>query len=110
MTIANSGSVGKSFYHSYEFVASDHVTALISLRLNKFHYLFLAAQLNKLSEKYSFNREINDMRIRREKIFLPVTDDGAPDFDYMAAYVQRIEAEKYRRYLEYISLNTEANQ
>ena len=24
LTIANSGSVGKSSYHSYEFVASDH--------------------------------------------------------------------------------------
>ena len=101
LTIANSGSVGKSFYHSYEFVASDHVTALNSPRLNKYHYLFIAAQLSKLGEKYSFNREINDVRIRREKIMLPVNDNGEPDFDYMEAYVKRAEAEQYRRYLDF---------
>lgn len=36
LTLANSGSVGKTFYRSYEFVASDHVTALQSHRLNKY--------------------------------------------------------------------------
>ena len=34
LTLANSGSVGKTFYHSYEFIASDHVTSLKSDRLN----------------------------------------------------------------------------
>ena len=105
LTIANSGSVGKSFYHEYKFVASDHVTILRSVNLNKYHYLFLSAQLDKLSEKYSFNREINDVRIRREKIMLPVTDEGAPDFDYMEAYIKNLVADKYRRYLDYLNQN-----
>ena len=102
LTIANSGSVGKSFYHPYEFIASDHVTALSSPNLNEYHYLFLATQLNRLQEKYNFNREITDSRLRHEKIQLPVDDSGAPDFDYMEAYIKKIFAEKYRRYLEYI--------
>lgn len=103
LTIANSGSVGKSFYHSYEFVASDHVTSLSSEKLNRWHYLFIAAQLDKLSERYSFNREINDVRIRREKIMLPVTDDGAPDFKYMESYIRNVESEQLRRYLDYVT-------
>ena len=102
LTIANSGSVGKTFYHEYEFIASDHVTALSSPRLNKYHYLFLAAQLNKLSEKYSFNREITDARIRRERLMLPVNDAGEPDFEYMEAFVKNKMAAQYRKYLEYI--------
>ena len=102
LTIANSGSVGKTFYHEYEFIASDHVTALSSPRLNKYHYLFLAAQLNNLSEKYSFNREITDARIRRERLMLPVNDDGEPDFEYMENYVRAIEARQYKNYLDYI--------
>ena len=28
LTIANSGSVGSTFYHTYRFIASDHVTHL----------------------------------------------------------------------------------
>ena len=103
LTIANSGSVGKSFYHRYEFVASDHVTALSSSQLNKYHYLFLSAQLDKFSEKYSFNREINDERIRREKILLPVTNDGKPDFKFMEEFTKNKFAEVLKRVLEKFS-------
>lgn len=102
LTIANSGSVGKCFYHPYEFIASDHVTALSSPNLNEYHYLFLARQLERLQEKYNFNREITDARIRQEKLMLPVNEAGEPDFDYMAAYMKNIIAEKYRKYLDYI--------
>ena len=40
LTIANSGSVGATFYHPYSFVASDHVTALANGGINKYIYLF----------------------------------------------------------------------
>ena len=66
LTIANSGSVGETFYHSYKFIASDHVTALSSSKLNQWSYLFIAPMLKRLQEKYSFNREINDFRIRKK--------------------------------------------
>ena len=33
LTLANSGSVGSTFYHPYEFVASDHVTHLKNTNL-----------------------------------------------------------------------------
>ncbi|MBQ6759073.1 MAG: restriction endonuclease subunit S [Selenomonadaceae bacterium] len=102
LTIANSGSVGKSFYHSYEFIASDHVTALSAPNLNKYHYLFLSKQLERLQEKYNFNREITDTRIRKEKLMLPVNAAGEPDFDYMAAFIKRLKAAQYRKYLNYI--------
>lgn len=65
----NSGSVGKTFYHKYEFIASDHVTALKSDRLNEYSYLFVATIVQRLENKYSFNREINDMRINKEKLY-----------------------------------------
>lgn len=61
LTLANSGSVGKTFYHGYEFVASDHVTALQSHHMNKYSYIFVATLVERLQEKYSFNREINDL-------------------------------------------------
>ena len=98
LTIANSGSVGKCFYHPYEFVASDHVTALSSPNLNKYHYLFLATQLERLQEKYNFNREMTDARIRHEKIMLPVDDDGSPDFVFMENYVRALEEKILQRY------------
>ena len=91
LTIANSGSVGSSFFHHYKFVASDHVTSLEREGLDKYAYLFMVPMINRLSEKYSFNREINDERIRREKILLPVTENGEIDFKFMSNLMRQIE-------------------
>ncbi|MGN0049934.1 MAG: restriction endonuclease subunit S, partial [Prevotella sp.] len=91
LTLANSGSVGCTFYHKYEFIASDHVTQLKRDGLDKYAYLFLAPMVQRLSEKYSFNREINDERIKREKILLPVNKDGQIDFDFMSSFMQQVE-------------------
>lgn len=99
LTIANSGSVGASFYHPYEFVASDHVTHLKNNHFNSFIYLFIATQTARLSEKYNFNREINDKRISRDKIMLPITDKGQPDYEYMEQYMKNLEHQKRKNYL-----------
>lgn len=96
LTLANSGSVGKTFYQPYEFVASDHITHLKSEKLNKYSYLFVANMFNRLESKYSFNREINDFRIKREKILFP-TKNNRPDYDFMEQYMKRKENEVLER-------------
>lgn len=91
LTLANSGSVGCAFYHQYTFVASDHVTKLKRDGLDKYAYLFMIPIINRLSEKYSFNREINDERIKRERLLLPATDKGEIDFAFMSAFMKDVE-------------------
>lgn len=102
ITIANSGSVGASFYHPYTFVASDHVTQLKRQNSNKYIYLFLATISSRLSEKYSFNREINESRIKRERLLIPTTPDGSPDFKFMEQYMRGIEKKLLKRYARYL--------
>lgn len=101
LTLANSGSVGSTFFHHYTFVASDHVTALILEKPNKYIYLFLSGIIRRLEEKYSFNREINDKRIQREKILLPVNSDGLPDWQFMEDFMKQIERDKIAAVLNY---------
>lgn len=103
LTIANSGSVGSTFYQPFEFVASDHVTKLKNDDYSKYLYQFLSAITNRLGEKYSFNREINDNRIKREKILLPVNEKDKPDFAFMKAFMRQKEQEKFQEYDNYIS-------
>lgn len=100
LTLANSGSVGSTFYHPYNFVASDHVTSLKQAGMDKYCYLFIATLISRLSEKYNFNREINDPRIRREKILLPVKNNE-PHYIYMSNCVKNTLADKYNEYLNY---------
>lgn len=102
LTLANSGSVGSTFYQQFEFVASDHVTALKSENADKYAYLFLSTVVKRLEEKYSFNREINDTRIKREKVILPADKQGNPDFQYMSDFVKKLELDKVQEVLEYI--------
>ncbi|MGF3073567.1 restriction endonuclease subunit S [Facklamia sp. P13069] len=104
LTIANSGSVGSCFYHQYEYIASDHVTSLTLENADKHIYLFMATIIKRLEEKYSFNREINDKRIRTEKIILPADKKGNPHWDYMSKFMQKLEVEKLEKALEYIYL------
>ncbi len=101
ISLANSGSVGSAFFHSYEFIASDHVTQLIQPKFSKYIYLFLLPIIARLSEKYSFNREINDKRIKREKLLLPMDTKGNPNWQFMENYTRNIEYKKISNAVDY---------
>jgi len=100
LTLANSGSVGACFYQPFEFVASDHITKLENTNLTYFVMLFISCLISRLSEKYSFNREINDKRIKREKILLPINEIQEPDYEYMEQYMKALEYKNLKYYLE----------
>ena len=101
LSLANSGSVGSCFYEPFKFVASDHITHLKNSKNTKYSYLFTATLLNRLSQKYNFNREINDKRISNEIIILPITSDEKPDYAYMEQYTKNLMLRKYCEYLDY---------
>ena len=101
LTVANSGSVGATFYQPYKFIASDHITKLENRNFNKYTYLFISNLIKRLGVKYSFNREINDKRIKREKILLPINQEGNPDYAYMENYMKQLELKKVNSYLKY---------
>ena len=106
LSIANSGSVGASFYEPFEFIASDHITHLKNNSMNKFTYLFIATITSRLKDKYNFNREISDTRIAKEKIILPISKKGQPDYQYMEQYMKNIIITKYKDYLQYNNVLT----
>ena len=107
ITLANSGSVGMAFYQPFKFVASDHVTKLKLSFSNKYIYLFLANQVSKLAEKYSFNREINDARINREYIVLPINSKDEPDYAFMEEYMREVERQQKEKYKAHIQKKIE---
>lgn len=103
LSITNGGaSAGRTFYEPFEFIASDHITHCKNEILTENQYLALASLLSgKLPEKYSFSREITDYRISREKIMLPVDEDGEPDFEFLEKYVEKKRNYLINEYTEY---------
>ena len=71
--------------------------------MDKYAYLFMIPLINRLSEKYSFNREINDERIKREKIILPADANGNPDFAFMSSFMQSVESDILSTTLRYFA-------
>ncbi len=104
LSLSNSGSVGRAFFHSYKFIASDHVTKLKNIDIDKYSYLYMVPIINKLSEKYSFNREITDLRIKREKILLPITESQEIDFTYMSNFMRTLEAKTLKETIALLTL------
>ena len=101
ITLANSGSVGSCFYQPYSFVASDHVTKLENKKFTKSVNLFISSIVARLGVKYSFNREMNDTRIKREKIMLPINKNSVPDYEFMENYMRNLEYKKLTEYLKF---------
>lgn len=102
ISLANSGSVGTAFYEPFEFVASDHVTSLKREGMSKFVYLFLTTTIERQGSNFNFNREINDARIKKMQVMLPVSDDGKPDYKYMEQYAKNMMLRKYEQYLDFL--------
>ncbi len=110
ISLANSGSVGTAFYEPFEFVASDHVTSLKHEGMSKFVYLFLTTTIERQGSNFNFNREINDARIKKMQVMLPVSDDGKPDYKYMEQYAKNMMLRKYEQYLAFIDRQSSAEE
>lgn len=92
LTLANSGSVGKVFYHEKDFVASDHVHVLTlkgNQQLNKKIALFMIPIIEKNSIRFLFNKEITERTIPEIEISLPFNGDKI-DFDFIENYMSKI--------------------
>lgn len=102
ISLANSGSVGTAFYEPFGFVASDHVTSLKRENTSQYVYLFLTAVLEQQGSNFNFNREINDLRIRKMRIMLPVNSNDEPDYQFMEDYMKELMVAKRNQYQEYV--------
>ena len=113
ITLSNSGSVGYSFYHDYEFVASDHVTVIgikdPSVPFTQEIADYLKPIFEAMRYKYNFGREISDERIIKEKILLPSDEIGNPNWNYMQTYISSLTSSIKWNYILYNEQSTDLN-
>lgn len=100
------GSVVENFYHPYEAIFSDDVKRLKwkdEIHGNKYTYLFLKQMILSQKIKYAYGYKFNGERMKRQKVMLPVTETGLPDYDYMKSYMQKQELEQIFKILNYLN-------
>jgi restriction endonuclease S subunit len=99
------GSVVENFYHPYQAIFSDDVKRLNwkdGTIGNKYTYLFLKQMILSQKIKYAYGYKFNGERMKHQKIMLPVTEAGLPDYDYMKSYMQKQELEQIFYILNYL--------
>ena len=99
------GSVVENFYHPYQAIFSDDVKRLNwkdEAMGNKYSYLFLKQMILSQKIKYTYGYKFNGERMKHQKIMLPVTEAGLPDYDYMKSYMQKQELEQIFYILNYL--------
>ena len=88
------GSVGFSFYHPYKAIFSDDVKRikwLDSSHNNKYTLLFLSSMIAQQKCKFAYGYKFNAQRMKRQKILLPICEEGSIDWQYMEEYMRQVE-------------------
>lgn len=110
MTIHNNGNgVGLAFYHNYKFIATSDVTILLDKtgKINREIAEFIIVALQKQKEKYCYGYKLSNERLKKQKILLPILDDGTINYNFMENYISEIKAEKMKKYNNYIQKELE---
>jgi hypothetical protein len=100
LSVNRNGSVGYSFYHHYEALFSNDCRKLRLKKPNKYVGIFISQQITRQRGKYGYGYKMGTARLKRQKILLPITSNGKPDYEYMESYMKKIEHEKLLNYIE----------
>lgn len=97
------GSVGECFYHKYDCIFSDDVKRFHLKYESDNQKLFLFMKTLILFQKviFTYGYKFNENRMLQQKIMLPITSDGKPDYAYMEQYTKNLMLRKYYEYLDY---------
>ena len=98
ISVAAFGTAGCVHYHNYKCFIDDKAIALNikdnRFDKNKYVNIFMVCTLSKLSDRYSYGRGVTVDRYSDEVISLPITQDGTPDYDFMAQYIKSLPFSK----------------
>lgn len=101
-----------AFYHPYECIFTDDVKRLhLKNHIDdKYVLLFFTSIFAMQRVKYSYGYKFKEKRMQRQKLMLPVSDDGKPDYEYMEQYAKNMMLRKYEQYLAFIDRQSAAEE
>ena len=84
----NGNGVAEAFYQTAPFWASDDVNVLYPrFDMSPAVAMFLITIIRREKYRFSYGRKWHLERMSNATILLPATAEGAPDWDYMEAFV-----------------------
>lgn len=87
---------GSCFYQPYDFIgrggAGSSIILLRNAKINPYNAFFVCSVLREVCSKYNYSNMGSASKIKQEKILLPATPAGEPDWRYMEMYMRGVEA------------------
>ena len=92
LSLAVVGEVGITFYQSNDFTTSQNIINITikNYNMTKNVGIFLSTTFEQLKKKYSYGKTLGQTRLKKETIWLPINDDGEPDYQFMEDYIKSI--------------------
>lgn len=100
---------GQPFYQPAPFQSVSHgrVNILSSKCISDEANMFIVSCIKAgTTSKYSYNQMCSQKRLQRQKVMLPVDNNGKPDYAYMEQYAKNMILRKYKQYLAFIDRQT----
>ena len=83
---------GNVFYHEGIFAGDDNIYFFVNPKLNKYQKLFIVGALHRfIHSVFAYIDQFRQDNADRLSVFLPSTQSGEPDFQYMEEYIKNIE-------------------
>ncbi|MBQ4091481.1 MAG: restriction endonuclease subunit S [Clostridia bacterium] len=80
------------FYQEKEWISGRDIYYIDTTKIDKLACLFITACLQPIATKYSYNFGLFPDLLRKERIKLPVDENGDVDYAYMSAYMKALES------------------
>ncbi len=102
------GSAGYAIYKQEPFISTSDVIYGYAKWLNPYTGLFFVASQDMIEHKYSHGYKRNVQHFKGDRVMLPVTDDGQPDYQFMEDYVRELMSASRKQYRQYVEKRHES--
>ena len=96
------GSAGYAIYKQEPFISTSDVIYGYAKWLNPYTGLFFVAAQDMIEHKYSHGYKRNAQHLKGDRVMLPMTGAGEPDYDFMEQFGEKMMQAKYEQYLFYL--------
>lgn len=101
---------GSAFYQEADFLgrggAGSSVLLLYNNRINRYSGLFISRMIRQTCSKYCYGKMGNQEGIKRERIMLPIDEQGELDYLFMEQYIKEREHQLIQKYKDFIGENS----
>ncbi len=92
------------FYQEREWVSGRDIYYIDTREIDKYACLFITACLQPIAQKYSYSFGLFPDLLRKEKIQLPIKENGEIDYAFMANYMRSIENHAQKTINQFIAV------